>query len=89
MAAVADTDARTVGTTFTAPDANDIWAVGHFSTLAGSAIESGGYALHWDGTAWTPTSPTPSGGADLSGVAATPGSPRRWAVGTIILTRNT
>lgn len=59
--------------------ARDAWAVGHYSTDAGSRS----LALHWDGTSWTQVpSPSPAG-AELAGVTATSGGDV-WAVGDYI-----
>jgi len=66
-------------TAISAHGANDIWAVGSFSTIAGSAIESGGYALHWNGTAWTSTLMPGPATATPSGVV-TIGPKDAWAV---------
>jgi hypothetical protein len=79
----------------TARSATDVWAVGGF--LANIDTPSPVRTLrsyHWNGTAWSIVdTPTPSGGADLSGVARAPGSQRLWAVGTAtgpyVLTRTT
>jgi hypothetical protein len=82
-------------TGITARSATDVWAVGGF--LAGATTSSPvrtTRSFHWDGTAWSISgTPTPSGGADLSGVVRVPGSQRIWAVGTAagsyVLTRTT
>lgn len=54
--------------------ADDVWAVGQFSTIAGNSIESGAYALHWDGTTWKSTlMPGPATANAVSVVAVGPG----------------
>ena len=62
--------------------ARDAWAVGTYSTDAGTRT----LTLHWDGTSWTQKpSPNPGPGAtgELTGVTATSGSDV-WAVGDFI-----
>lgn len=66
-------------TAISAHGVNDVWAVGRFSTLDGNAIEAGGYALHFDGTAWKSTlMPGPSGANPSAVVTIGPGD--AWAV---------
>jgi len=84
-----------VGSTFTgstltavsARAANDIWAVGYFTTLKGTNSSTFTLTMHWDGSVWTivpspnPAVPTPTGvNQTVNGVVEI--SPNDvWAVG--------
>jgi hypothetical protein len=59
---------------------SNVWAVGAFTYSGGPALVE-----HWDGSSWEVT-PTPADGlnqAELTGVAAIPGTDRAWAVGAV------
>jgi hypothetical protein len=87
--------AAPAGSTFTgstlsavsARAANDIWAVGNFTTVKGTNVSTFTLTMHWNGSAWTivpspnPAIPTPTGADQaLNGVVAI--SPNdAWAVG--------
>jgi hypothetical protein len=62
-----------------AVSASSAWAVGETGNGTGGSVKT--LILHWNGTAWKQvSSPSPAGGAGLSGVAADSAS-SAWAVG--------
>ena len=78
------------GSTLTAVSAraaNDIWAVGNFTTLKGTNVSTFTLTMHWNGSAWTivpspnPAIPTPTGAdQSLNGVVEIAPNDA-WAVG--------
>jgi hypothetical protein len=59
--------------------ANDVWAVGYYSTTFGGVNQT--LIVHWDGTAWNVVpSPNPNNNGRLYGVALA-GATEVWAVG--------